>query len=157
MYFSLNKKIFYTIFILMIFTAALFFMLFLGVFGQKYKEDQNNIFLRNHYIMELLHENIGLRRIIDSSHIVIADDDLMSQTLSEKQEELSREKKINADLDRNYNERTAAFVEGAKIIGLSFMLSLLSIVILGFLLQRWVVNPIHKLTDLSALVAKGDF
>ncbi len=157
MYFSLNKKIFYTIFGLMVFTATLFLMLFLGVFGKKYTEDQNNIFLRNQYVMELLHENIALRREIDNANIVISEGSFLKETLSQKQEELSREKKINADLERNYNERAVAFIEGTKIIGVALILSLISIIILGFLLQRWVVNPIHKLTDLSVLVSKGDF
>ena len=157
MYFSLNKKIFYTIFGLMVFMAMLFLVLFLGIFGTKYSEDQNTIFLRNQYIMELLHENIILQRELDKANITISEKEISSESLTEKQEELSREQKLNADLQRNYNERYVAFIEGAKIIGVSFILSLVSIIILGFLLRKWVTTPIHKLTNLSTLVAEGDY
>jgi len=62
MYFSLNKKIFYTIFGLMIFTSMLFLMLFLGLFGEKYTKNQTQILMRNQYIISLLHENVQLQR-----------------------------------------------------------------------------------------------
>ena len=157
MYFSLNKKIFYTIFGLTVFMAMLFLALFLVIFEKKYSEDQNTILLRNQYVMELLNENIILQRELDKANIKILKNDFSSGSLYEKQEELTRERKLNEDLQRNYNERSMAFIEGMKIIGISFVLSLVSIIILGFLLKKWVTNPIHKLIDLSSLVAKGDY
>lgn len=157
MYFSLNKKIFYTIFVLMIFMATLFFALFIGVFAKKYTEDQNLIFNRNKYVIELLYENINLRRALNQENVKISNEEILSETINDKQEELSREQNINLELEKNYNEKATAFIEGGKIIGVSFLLSLISIIILGFLLQKWVVIPIKKLTDLSAIVAKGNF
>ena len=69
MYFSLNKKIFYTVFVLLIFMAILFLTIFLNIYGKKYQEDQNSIILRNQYVMELLYENIALRRELANSKI----------------------------------------------------------------------------------------
>ena len=62
MYFSLNKKIFYTIFLLMVFIGTLFFAIFLGVFGKNYSKEYDGVFLQNQYVMELLSENIQLKK-----------------------------------------------------------------------------------------------
>lgn len=159
MYFSLNKKIFYTVFSLFIFMGIIFLTMFLTIYSKKYQEDRNTIFLRNQYVLELLHENIALRRELNEAKIKLSTEtkNLLAGDLGEKQEELSRERKLNADLQQNYNERTVAFIEGIKIIGISSFLSLISIVILGILLQKWVILPIRKLTAASDLISKGDF
>ena len=160
MYFSLNKKIFYTFFIFFIFMGILFFSMFLNIYIKKYQEDKNSIFLRNQYVMELLYENIALRRELNNANITLSNESeaiLKSGDLGQKQEELSREQKLNQDLQKNYDERTAAFTEGAKIILVNSLLSLISIMILGFLLQKWVIVPIKRLTDASKLVSNGDF
>lgn len=159
MYFSLNKKIFYTVFALMVFMAVLFLTLFFNIYSKKYQEDRNTIFLRNEYVMELLHENIALRRELSNAQIKLTEEgrNVLSGDLGEKQKELSRERKLNADLQQNYNERTVAFIAGMKILGISSILTLISIIILWFLLQRWVIGPIYKLTAASSMVSKGDF
>lgn len=154
MYFSLNKKIFYTILLLMAFIGALFLVVFLGIFGQDYNKESNSVFLQNQYMMELLSENINMKKKLGDN---LADDITMMKDLGKRQEELNNEKKLNTELLRKYNEQTNAFIYGSKIIGISFLLSLISIIVLGFLLQKWVINPIYKLSHLSALVAKGDF
>ena len=110
MYFSLNKKIFYTVFVLLIFMAILFLTIFLNIYGKKYQEDQNSIILRNQYVMELLYENIALRRELANSKIELSKESktALSGDLGQKQEELSREQKLNKELQQNYNERTVA-------------------------------------------------
>ena len=159
MYFSLNKKIFYTVFVLLIFMAILFLTIFLNIYGKKYQEDQNSILLRNQYVMELLYENIALRREVADSKLKLSEEsrEALSGDLGQKQEELSREQNLNKELQKTYNERTVAFVEGVKIISISSTLSLISIIILGWLLQKWVIAPTRKLTEASKFVAKGDF
>ncbi len=159
MYFSLNKKIFYTIFVLLIFMAALFLSIFLNIYGKKYQEDQTSILLRNQYVMELLYENIALRREIANSKVELSKESraILNGDLGQKQEELSREQKLNKELQKNYNERSAAFIAGVKIIGISSLLSLVLIIILGWLLHKWVVVPIRRLTNASKFIAKGDF
>ena len=116
MYFSLNKKIFYTIFGLMIFTSMLFLMLFWAVFGKKYTDDQYQVFSRNQYIIDLLHENIQLQKEL----VNLKGETFSVQDLTEKQEKLSKEIKINDSFLRTYNEKNIAFIEGAKIIGYGF-------------------------------------
>lgn len=159
MYFSLNKKIFYTVFVLLILMAVLFLTLFLNIYGKKYQEDQNSILLRNQYVMELLYENIALRRELSNSKVELSKEsqEVLSGDLGQKQEELSREQNLNKELQKNYNERSLAFMEGIKIISTSSLFSLISIIVLGLLLQKWVIVPIRRLTEASKFVAKGDF
>ena len=73
MYFSLNKKIFYTVFVLFIFMAVLFLSMFLSIYSKKYIEDRNTVFLRNQYVLELLYENIALRREISEDKINLSE------------------------------------------------------------------------------------
>jgi len=159
MYFSLNKKIFYTIFGLIVFMAILFLSLFQDIYSKKYMEDRKALFLRNQYVVQLLNENIALRRELGNAKVEISHENqkAINRDLQKKQEELSRERRLNADLQKNYNEQSEAFMDGIRIIGISSLLSLVSIVILGFLLQKWVIVPIRKLAAASRLVAEGNF
>ncbi len=141
----------------MSFMATLFLVLFLSIFGKRYTEDQSSVFYRNQYVIELLYENIQLRRELIKISPERSTELFLVDSLNKKQEEYIKEKKINTTLMQNYNEKTVAIIEGSKIISIGFLLSLISIIILGFLLKKWVISPIHKLTDLSSSVAKGDF
>ena len=155
MYFSLKKKIFYTVFSLFVFMATLFLTMFMVIYTAKYSEDYHALSKRNQYVMSLLYDNITLQRSLNrlQGKSTLKE----SSALSDKQKELSREVKINEDLQKNFNEQSQAFVDGMKIIGISLALSLCSILGLGFVLQRWVISPINKLSDVAKLVSKGDF
>jgi len=153
MYFSLKKKIFYTVFVLFVFMATLFLSMFMLIYTEKYSDDYHALSKRNQYVMSLLYENITLQRELNriqgKSHPKV--------DLSDKQQELSKEVKINEDLQKNFNEQAQALTDGMKIIGVSLLLSLCSILCLGFVLQRWVIMPINKLSYATKLVSKGDF
>lgn len=153
MYISLRKKIFYALFTMLVFTGIVFFALFFHFFAQEYQEDQSFAIKRNHYIVELLHENVLLRRELTK----LSQENSEEELLHQKEAELSKEKKINDQLQQNYNQRWNALIEGAKIIGLSSLISLILIIILGFLLQRWIIVPLQKLFHISLLIAKGDY
>jgi len=155
MYFSLKKKIFYTVFSLFVLMATLFLFMFTMFYAEKYSNDFHVMSTRNQYVMSLLYENIVLQRDLNK-YQKNASEDIQTE-LSDKQQELTREYKINEDLQKNFNEQSQAFTEGMRIIGISLALSLVSIVVLGFLLQRWVIRPIQKLSEVTKLVAKGDF
>lgn len=149
MYISLNKKIFYALFLLLIIVAVLFLTIFLRLYSEKYEESQNLTMTRNRYIVELLQENISLQRSLS----VYRDD----VDVKSKEKELTREKEINEQLLQNYDQHWAAFKTGGKIIGLSSLLSLFLIITLGFLLKKWVIVPVQKLAEVSRQVANGDY
>ena len=155
MYFSLKKKIFYTVFALFVFMATLFLTMFTMFYAEKYSNDFHNVSKRNQYVMSLLYDNIVLQRELNRLQENVSEQ--VQTELSDKQTELTREYKINEDLQKNFNEQTKAFTEGMRIIGISSILSLVSIIVLGFLLQRWVIKPIKRLSEVTKLVSKGDF
>jgi nitrogen fixation/metabolism regulation signal transduction histidine kinase len=154
MYFSLNKKIFYTLFLILILMAILFLTMFQNIYGERYADDQQMLVARNRYIVDLLHENITLRRELNNfRHTGQDTEDLLAQ----KEEELQREKNVSENLRDIYNQRWSTFTDGSKIIGLSSLLSLLLILILGFLLQRWVIGPVQELAAISREIASGHY
>ena len=62
MFFSLNKKIFYIISIFFIIASIIFILSFYIVYGGKIQEDQRAVFRRNQQYLQLLSENIYLRK-----------------------------------------------------------------------------------------------
>lgn len=151
MFFSLNKRFFFTIITFLLLCSGIFFIIFEKTIGKKLQAEQSNIITRNQYVIELLNENIALRKKISNLQ-----PDIPLQ-LNAKQEELTREQKLNEELTLRYNEDYASFTETLRIIGYGAILTLISLIILWLLLKRWVISPIDKLTTLSVDVANGDF
>ncbi len=155
MFFSLNKKFFFTFLVFLLISTGIFVIIFDNVIGQKIRTEHTNIISRNQYVIELLNENITLRKKINQLQ---TDAPLHStERLTEKQEELTRERNLNEELNKNYNENYATLQESLKIISFGALLTLFSLIILWFLLRRWVLSPIDRLTELSANVANGNF
>lgn len=155
MFFSLNKKFFFTISAFFLLTAGIFLIIFDGIVGKKIRTEHSNIITRNQYVIELLNENIALRNKINTLEPEALHN--TSTSLSEKQEELTRERKLNEELNQNYNENYTTLTESLKIISYGATLTILSLVILWFLIRRWVITPLDKLIALSVAVANGDF
>ncbi len=153
MFFSLNKKFFFAILAFFLLSAGIFVIIFDGTIGKKIRSEHSSIIARNQYVIELLNENITLRKQIDT----LNPEHNITQSLSQKQKELSYERKLNEELNLNYNENYATLSETLKIISLGASLTLLSLIILWFLLRRWVLTPINRLTELSVNVANGNF
>lgn len=155
MFFSLNKKFFFSFLIFLLMSAGIFIIIFDNVVGKKIRTEHTNIISRNQYVIELLNENITLRKKINQ--LQIDEHPQSTERLTEKLEELTRERNLNEELNKNYNENYATLSESLKIISFGAFLTLFSLIILWFLLRRWVLSPIDRLTELSANVANGDF
>lgn len=155
MFFSLNKKFFVTVLAFFFISAGIFIIIFDGIVGKKIRSEHNSLVSRNQYVIELLNENVTLRKKINK--LEPEKTPQIAMTISQKQEELSLERKLNEELNQNYNDNYASLSESLKIISLGASLTLISLLILWFLLQRWVLSPIQKLTELSVNVANGDF
>lgn len=150
MFFSLNKKFFFTVSFFFILIAGIFMVIFDGIVGKKIRKEHNDIISRNQYVIELLNENIALKRQIN-----YFEDE--AELLVQKQEELSKERRLNDELIQNYNENYASLVESLRIISIGAALTLAALLILWFLLRRWVVMPLDRLTLLLTAVTNGDF
>lgn len=154
-FFSLNKKFFFTISLFFLLCATIFIIIFDGIIGKKIRAEHSNIITRNQYVIELLNENIALKKTLHQ--ILPAEKQPLSTDLHQKQQELTHERHINEELNQNYNENYATLAESLRIISLGAALTLISLIILWFLLRRWVIRPLDKLTLLSVAVANGDF
>lgn len=151
MFFSLNKRFFVTIIAFLLLCSGIFLIIFESTIGKKIQTEHTKNITRNQYVIELLNENISLRKKISylepEKHIQI----------TKQQEELSREKNLNEELINSYNEDYASLIESLRIIGFGASLTIFSLIILWLLLRHWVITPIDKLTALSVDVANGDF
>lgn len=165
MFVSLNKKFIYTIAIFFLFTATLFLWTFYTVYGVQIQEEQKSTFLRNQQFIEVLNENINMRKEFrdlyqkdtNIKNHFEEDGVLTLNNLDDKHfNELSKEKKRVEDLVKNYNSRYNTLQEGFRIVLACSLLIALSILLLWFLIRRWIVNPINHLSFLSNKVSEGD-
>ena len=157
MFLSINKKFFLTISIFFLLISTCFIIIFDGIIGKKIRSEHTTITTRNQYVIELLNENITLRKKILTLQPTDSVELQSLATLDQKKNEISKERQLNEELNQNYNENYASLAESFRIISASAILTILSLLILWFLLQRWVITPINKLTDLSIAIANGDF
>ncbi len=165
MFVSLNKKFIYSIVIFFIFTGLLFIYTFYLAYGKKMEEEQQSTLTRNQQYLELLIENINLRRNLRS--ILSQEPDLrkyaeISETFFSKNAEenklteWSRQKKQIDETIKTYDKRYAALREGFQIIAYSSILMAASILLFWWLLRRWVLVPIKRLADAGNEVATGN-
>jgi len=163
MFFSLSKKILYTLMAFLVFLICIFFTIFINLYSQKLQDSQNLVYMRNQYVVGLLLENVEIKRKlsdISTNFPQIAEQYSiapMKATLDEAQKELTKEQQLNEELKENYNNNVEAIRTGGKMIGLSLLVVVLLILLLIFLLDHWVIIPIEKLTDISEKVSKGVF
>ncbi len=162
MFFSLNKKILYSLFVFLLFVVFVFLVIFINLYSQKLQDSQNLVYMRNQYVVDLLYDNIKLKKELANLNkqypeIVSSKIARTSQDINLTQKELTREQKLNAELQKNYDNNREAIITGAKIVGFSLFIVILFILLLIFLLDYWVIRPIEKLTDVSRKVSMGIF
>ena len=151
MFFSLNKRFFVTIIAFLLLCSGIFLIIFESTIGKKIQTEHNKNITRSQYVIELLNENISLRKKIS-----LLEPEKNIQ-ISKQQEELSKEKSLNEELINSYNEDYSSLIESLRIIGFGASLTIFSLIILWLLLRHWVITPIDKLISLSVDVANGDF
>lgn len=163
MFISINKKIVFSILVFLSFILVVFFILFISIYTKNLQDNRNSTYLRNQYVVGLLYDNIALRRELNS---ILKEYSEVSSKFKNKEvleglnvyeKDLSREQKLNAELQKNYNNNREAFVAGAKIIGVSLLVVVLCIFLWIFLLNYWVMRPLEKLTEISKKVSSGIF
>lgn len=162
MFFSLNKKILYSLLAFLLVVAGLFFLIFINLYSQKLQDSQNNIYMRNQYVVDLLYDNINLQKqlieIAEKNPHIARDYDLStSDSFDEALSKLTTEQKVNAELKKNYNKNYEAVIAGGKMMGFGFLTVIAFILALIFLLDRWVIKPIEKMTYISHQVSAGVF
>ena len=165
MFFSLNKKFIYTISLFFIFTSVIFLYAFYSINLSKTQEEQKSIVSRNQQYIEILYENITLRKelaSIENNHPQIKFSNKIkeltkSSQLNAKQEQISQERQRAEEVIKNYNERYKTLEESFRIILISTLLFFCAMIVLWLLIKLWVLTPIEKLSNASNLVAKGEY
>lgn len=163
MFISLNKKILYSILVFLFLITGLFFAIFINLYGRNLQDRQNSLYLRNQYVVDLLYDNISLQKQLAEIYENNPKISLryrgnrVSQGIDLTQKELSKEQRLNAELQKNYNNNKEAIIVGAQILGVSLFIVVLFIFLLIFMLDYWVIRPIEKLIEISRKVSLGIF
>ena len=163
MFISLDKKILYSILVFLFLITGLFFAIFINLYGRNLQDRQNSLYLRNQYVVDLLYDNISLQKQLAEIYENNPKISLryrgnrVSQGIDLTQKELSKEQRLNAELQKNYNNNKEAIIVGAQILGVSLFIVVLFIFLLIFMLDYWVIRPIEKLIEISRKVSLGIF
>ena len=164
MFISLNRKIIYSILSLFLVTSVIFTLTFYYVYGGKIQNEQLNNIQRNQQYLDLLHRNIiitnELKQILkDNTNLQINQDIqkyLLTNSQKEKMEQASIEQERIIKMRKLYDQRYKAIKESMKVFGLSSFLLIISIIGVGLLITRWILNPLNKISIASTKVSEGD-
>lgn len=161
MFVSLNRKIIYSIIFLFMITSIIFVYTFYIVYGNKIQEEQRYSIQRNQQYIDLLYKNINmskeLRRILKQNKDINIDSNVEKIIYSQPSEDqISEEQKQIYQTNKSFDERYAAIQESIKIFGISSILIIFAIIMLGYLITRWILNPINKISAVSGAVSNGD-
>ena len=163
MFISVNKKILYSLLVFLFVLVGIFLMLFNTYYAQQLKDNRYMVYLRNKYVVQLLNDNVRLQNEladISDAYPEIAErynKEAFSKNMDDTRLQLTREQQLNAELRHNYNANREALEAGMKIVALCLLLVILCIFLLIFLLNRWVIRPIERLTDISHNVSQGNY
>lgn len=160
MFVSLNKKFIYTVISFFIITALIFLYSFYLTYGLRFQNELKSTISRNRQYINLLYENnlmkkefVKLSRAYPELKL---SQEFFTQESSAVENTISREKRRIMQLQKSYDDRYASIYEGIKIIAASSILIILSLLLLWFLLKRWVITPLKILADVSKKVAEGN-
>lgn len=166
MFISLNKKFIYSIVSFFLLTAALFIYTFYVIYGIRFQEELNSNISRNRHYMEMLRENNTLRKeiynIVEKYPNIKNEDFIKKEVLPQTNNEIAIQNKISneqkhiEELSKSYNDRYLTVKEGIRIVSASSILIILAVVLLWFLIRRWILTPLDKLSAVSENIAQGN-
>lgn len=165
MFLSLNRKIIYSIFGLFLISSFLFTSTFYIAYSSKIEQDQQASILRNQQYSDLLYRNINMIKEIKqllSEHTEINLDKqkfyhLKALTDNSGQSDfLIKEQKAMIERSQNFDEQYKTIDTGIKIIISSAIMLALFIILLGWLIGRWILKPINNISVISEQVGAGN-
>ena len=165
MFVSLNRKIIYSILLLFLVTSLVFVYTFYLIYGNKIQEEQLYSIQRNQQYIDLLYRNINIAKefrevLVKHPNIKISntvrDTIILKGSEDARLAQLAHEQKRIAEISQSFDQRYRTIRESLKIFGISSILIVLAIIFLGLLITRWILNPINKISAVSAEVAKGN-
>ncbi|MBE6444783.1 MAG: HAMP domain-containing protein [Alphaproteobacteria bacterium] len=165
MFVSLNRKIIYTILSLFLVTSLIFGYTFYLIYGNKIQNEQLYSIQRNQQYIDLLFKNINVirefRNILHNNPNIKIDETLyknlyLSDTEEDRIAQLNNEQKQIAQMRQSYDQRYKAIQESLRIFIISTLLLITSILLLGLLITKWILNPINNISKTSSEVSLGN-
>lgn len=165
MFVSLNKKFIYTILVFFLFTSTLFIYTFYMIYGVRFQEEQKSNLARNQQYIELLVENGNyrkeIRRLLDEYPQIDISSNIKIEIINHIDENnwknvLTKEKIQTEEILKNYDDRYLTIKQGIKIVGASSILLVIAIILVWFLMRRWVLAPLNNLSIVSNEVSFGN-
>ena len=150
MFFSLSKKFIYIMLLVFIFISMIFLCSFYVVYGQRIQEEQLSVFRRNQQYVQLLLENISLRKELNRGRPG------NNKDITRLENELSFERRSTAAALRSYNSRYESIKNGINIILFSALLITFLLIVLWFLINHFIIKPINRLSEISLKITAGD-
>ncbi len=163
MFVSINKKIIYSILFLFLFTSIIFVSTFYIVYGNKIQEEQLYSIQRNQQYIDLLYRNINMikdfRTIVLENPKLKIDENIKTTIFASEEsqlKELSNRKEQMAKINQSFDERYQAIQTSLQIFGISSILLFITIILVGYLISRWVLMPINRISAVSESVSRGN-
>ena len=165
MYLSLNRKIIYLILSLTLTLSILFISTFYIAYSSKIEKDQQSSIFRNQQYNELLYRHINLRKelkqiLSKNTEFNLAEKDypyIYGLSKEAQQEDaLETEKQTIAERSQKFDEQYQTINNGITIIFISSLSVMLLIVLMGFLINKWILIPINKISAISEEIGQGN-
>ncbi|MDD4555767.1 MAG: ATP-binding protein [Alphaproteobacteria bacterium] len=124
--------------------------------------NQRSVYTKNNQYISTLYENIILKneiRILFQEHSEIKGTPVIEAILSPKNTGndedrfIAEKEKINKLLT-TYNEHYSTLQEALKFLIFSAIILTLATIMLWFLMRKWVISPIQKLSSVSKLISE---
>ncbi len=165
MFLSLNRKIIYSILILFLISSLVFVITFYIAYLSKIEKDQQLSIQRNQQYADLLYRNASLTREIrlllqQYPDINFNTDDYQSLKAlaydKTQSEFIVNEQKAVIERSKSFDEQYRTINAGVTIIACGGILLSLFIIFLGFLINRWILIPINKMSQISEEISRGN-
>ena len=165
MFISLNRKIVYSILSLFLTSIVIFILAFYSSYSTKIEKDQQASILRNQQYTDLLYRNANLikelKQILSDNPSLKIDKDEHFQIYNliyetNQTDLLTKDQQILIERVKSFDEQYATINRGVNIILSSAVILALFIVLIGYLISRWVLQPINRISEVSEQISCGN-
>lgn len=165
MFLSLNRKIVYSILGLFLISSLVFTFTFYIAYSSKIEKDQLASIQRNQQYSDLLYRTTNFIRELKTllnrhPELWLDPDEYKNLTMlaydTEQSTFIINEQAAIAERSKSFDEQYKTINIGISIITIGAVLLSLFIIFIGYLISRWILVPINKMSQISEEVGKGN-
>ena len=165
MFLSLNRKIVYSILGLFLISSLVFTFTFYVAYSSKIEKDQLASIQRNQQYSDLLYRTANFIRELKqllSQHpeLQLNPEEYKNLTMlaydAEQSNFIINEQTAISERSKSFDEQYQTIGAGITIIAVGAILLALFIIFIGYLISRWILVPINKMSQISEEVGKGN-